>query len=42
MKKLLNTLYVTTQDAYLHKEGETVVVEKGDFVVLQKSVKAGV
>ncbi len=27
MKKLLNTLYVTTQGAYLHREGETVVVE---------------
>lgn len=26
MKKMLNTLYVTTQGAYLHKEGETVVV----------------
>lgn len=25
MKKLLNTLYVTTQGAYLHQEGETVV-----------------
>ncbi len=27
MKKLLNTLFVTTQGAYLHKEGETVVVK---------------
>jgi CRISPR-associated protein Cas1 len=27
MKKLLNTLYVTTQGAYLAKEGETVVVK---------------
>lgn len=27
MRKLLNTLYVTTQGAYLHKEGETVVVK---------------
>ncbi len=26
-KRLLNTLYVTTQGAYLRKEGETVVVE---------------
>ena len=25
MKKLLNTLYVTTQGAYLRQEGETVV-----------------
>ena len=27
MKKLLNTLYVTTQGAYLHKEGLSIVVE---------------
>jgi CRISPR-associated protein Cas1 len=27
MRKLLNILYVTTQGAYLHLEGETVVVE---------------
>ena len=27
MKKLLNTLYVTSQGAYLSKEGETVVVK---------------
>lgn len=27
MRKMLNTLYVTTQGAYLHKEGETVVVK---------------
>ncbi|SDB61318.1 CRISP-associated protein Cas1 [Desulfonatronum thiosulfatophilum] len=26
MKKLLNTLYVTTQGAYLSREGETVLV----------------
>jgi len=26
MKKLLNTLYVTTQGAYLAKEGETVLI----------------
>jgi CRISPR-associated protein Cas1 len=26
MKKHLNTLYVTTQGAYLSKEGETVLV----------------
>ena len=34
MKKLLNTLYVTTQDAYLRKEGETDVVEKEKEVKL--------
>jgi CRISPR-associated protein Cas1 len=27
MRKLLNTLYVSTQGAYLHRDGETVVVE---------------
>lgn len=27
MKKYLNTLYVTTQQAYLHKEGQSVVVK---------------
>ena len=27
MRKMLNTLYVTTQGAYLHKEGEAVVVQ---------------
>jgi CRISPR-associated protein Cas1 len=27
MRRLLNTLYVTTQGAYLRKEGETVVIE---------------
>jgi CRISPR-associated protein Cas1 len=27
MRKMLNTLYVTTQGAYLHKEGETIVVK---------------
>ncbi len=27
MKKLLNTLFVTTPESYLHKEGETVVIK---------------
>lgn len=35
MKKLLNTLFVTTQGAYLHKEGETVVVKVEDRNCLQ-------
>lgn len=35
MKKHLNTLFVTTQGAYLSKEGETVVVKAGDEVRLQ-------
>jgi len=35
MRKLLNTLYVTTQETYLRKEGETVVVEKAKQVLLR-------
>lgn len=27
MRKLLNTLYISTQGTYLHKDGETIVVE---------------
>lgn len=34
MKKHLNTLFVTTQGAYLHKEGETIVVKVEDAVKL--------
>lgn len=32
MKKLLNTLYVLSADAYLSVDGENVVVNKGDAV----------
>ncbi|ORC32843.1 subtype I-C CRISPR-associated endonuclease Cas1 [Marispirochaeta aestuarii] len=35
MRKLLNTLYVSTQGSYLHKEGETVIVEQGQQKLLQ-------
>jgi CRISP-associated protein Cas1 len=35
MKKLLNTLFVTTQGAYLSKEGETVVVKIDGEVALR-------
>jgi CRISP-associated protein Cas1 len=35
MKKLLNTLYVSTQGVYLHREGETVVAEREKQVVLR-------
>lgn len=35
MKKLLNTLFVTTDGAYLHKERETVIVEIEHKKVLQ-------
>jgi len=30
MKKLLNTLYITCQESYLHKERETIVIRNGD------------
>lgn len=30
MKKLLNTLYVTRQESYLHKERETIVIKQGN------------
>jgi CRISP-associated protein Cas1 len=35
MKKHLNTLFVTTQGAYLAKEGETVVVKHESKLLLQ-------
>jgi len=35
MKHLLNTLYITTQGSYLHREGETIVVEQDDEVKLK-------
>ena len=38
MKKHLNTLYVTSPDAFIHKEGETFVVEIADKKVLQAPV----
>lgn len=30
MKRLLNTLYITRQESYLHKERETIVIKQGD------------
>lgn len=30
MKKMLNTLYITRQESYLHKERETIVVKQGE------------
>lgn len=30
MKKLINTLYITRQESYLHKERETIVIKQGD------------
>src|SRR5208283_5369088 len=38
MKKLLNTLYVTTQGAYLAKEGETIVVKVNQEIRLHVPV----
>lgn len=35
MKKLLNTLYITRPDCYLHKERETVVIKQGDAKLAQ-------
>lgn len=35
MKRLLNTLYITTQGAYLHREGETVMVTLNGEVKLK-------
>jgi len=35
MRKLLNTLYVSSQGSYLRKEGETIVVEREQQKVLQ-------
>lgn len=35
MKQLLNTLYVTTQGSYIHKDGETVVIEAGGEKLIQ-------
>ncbi|MEQ6885428.1 type I-C CRISPR-associated endonuclease Cas1c [Salicola sp. Rm-C-2C1-2] len=30
MQRLLNTLYITRQETYLHKERETIVIKQGD------------
>lgn len=35
MKKLLNTLYVTTAGCYLHRDGETVAVEKDEATLMR-------
>jgi CRISPR-associated protein Cas1 len=35
MKKLLNTLYITRQGSYLHKERETIVIKNDDEKVAQ-------
>ncbi len=38
MRKLLNTLHITTQGAYLHRDGETIAVEIGDETRLRLPV----
>lgn len=35
MKKLLNTLYITSQGSYLHKERETLIIKLGDEKIAQ-------
>ena len=40
MRKLQNTLYITTQGSYLHKERETLVVERGGQKAAQLPVHA--
>lgn len=35
MKKLLNTLYITKQKTYLHKERDTLVIKEGDTKLAQ-------
>lgn len=35
MKKLLNTLYITRPECYLHKERDTVVIKQGDAKLAQ-------
>ncbi|MFB6224835.1 MAG: type I-C CRISPR-associated endonuclease Cas1c [Candidatus Paceibacteria bacterium] len=35
MKKLLNTLYITKQDSYIHQERQTVVIKNGNDKIAQ-------
>lgn len=39
MKQLLNTLYVTTQGAYLSRDGETVLVRSDDDVLMRVPIR---
>ena len=39
MKKHLNTLYVTTQGSYLHRDGETVIVKQEDEIKLRLPIQ---
>ena len=38
MRKLLNTLHVMTQGAYLHRDGETVAIKVGEELKLRVPV----
>lgn len=38
MKRLLNTLYIATQGAYLHREGQSVIVSVGNEIKLRVPV----
>lgn len=40
MKKLLNTLYITKQETYLHKERETIVIKQGSEKLAQFPILA--
>lgn len=35
MKKLINTLYITKQESYLHKDRETIVIKQGKIKLAQ-------
>jgi CRISPR-associated protein Cas1 len=35
VRKFLNTLFITTQGAYLHKEGEAIAIKNGDELLLR-------
>jgi CRISP-associated protein Cas1 len=41
MEKLLNSLFVTTQGAYLSKEGETVVIKVDGELSLRQVTFSG-
>lgn len=40
MKKLLNTLYITRQESYLHKDRETIVIKLGSEKIAQFPILA--
>ena len=38
MRKLLNTLYVTTPDSYLAREGENILIRRDEEIVFRVPV----